>query len=124
MSSPPTNLGHRDSQSGPPRTSLVVIWTTVANIDDGRRLAESLLEERLAACVQVDAAMTSFYVWDGAPERAIEHRVVIKTTQPKSAAVVRWLAQSHPYDEPQIVVLPVTDATDGYRRWVMDSVDG
>lgn len=124
MPSPPTNLGYQEAGSASPSASLVVVWTTVANIDDGRRLAESLLEQRLAACVQIDAATTSFYVWEGVSEQAIEHRLVIKTTRAKSAVVLRFLDQAHPYDEPQIVVLPVSDASDGYRRWVVDAVDG
>ncbi|EMI42818.1 divalent-cation tolerance protein CutA [Rhodopirellula sp. SWK7] len=107
-------------ENNPKTDSLVIVWTTVADQDSARRLASSMLENRLAACVQIDSAIESHYRWEGRLHVDQEFRLIIKTRASLSSSVVHWLTENHPYDEPQILVTPVTEATPGYAAWVVD----
>lgn len=99
-------------------TDVVLILTTVPLGNRGDEIARTLVEERLAACVNVLPAMTSFYRWRGAIEREEERQVVIKTTQDRVEAVRVRLAALHSYELPEFVVMPVTDGSPGYLEWV------
>ncbi len=103
-------------------TNLVVIFTTMP--DDARtdELADALVEERLAACVNVHAPMTSTYRWQGSIERAAERQLVIKTTRDRVDAIAQRLRALHPYELPEFLVLPVEGGSDAYLRWIETSV--
>ena len=98
-------------------TDVVLILTTVP-VDRGGEIARTLVDERLAACVNVLPAMTSFYRWRGAIEREEESQVIIKTTRDRVAAVQARLVELHSYEVPEFVVLPVSDGSTGYLDWV------
>ncbi|WDQ17627.1 divalent-cation tolerance protein CutA [Rhodopirellula sp. P2] len=100
---------------------LTVLWSTVQSVEQAEAIAKGLLQERLAACVQIDSPIISHYVWEGRSCSEKEFRVVIKTTHQRTDQVIAWLAQNHPYDEPQIIALPVEKASLGYARWVAES---
>ena len=101
-------------------TDVVLVLTTVPVGDRGDAIARALVDERLAACVNVHAPMTSFYRWRGAVERDVERQVVIKTTRDKVAAVQMRLSGLHTYELPEFVVLSVTDGSAAYLDWVKD----
>ena len=104
---------------GGPR--LTVLWTTLQSQEQAEAIAKGLLQERLAACVQIDSPIISHYVWEGQTCSEKEFRVVIKTTRERTDQVIHWLTCNHPYDEPQIVVFAVEKASSGYARWVAES---
>jgi periplasmic divalent cation tolerance protein len=99
-------------------TNVVLVLTTVPEGDLGETIARKLVEERLAACVNVLAPMTSFYRWQGALERDVERQVVIKTTTERVPAVQARVVELHTYELPEFVVLDVTDGTTAYLAWV------
>ncbi len=90
--------------------------------DDGRadELARSLVDERLAACVNVHGPMASTYRWKGQVEREAERQVVIKTTRARLPELETRLRALHPYEVPELVVLDAK-ASDGYGAWVNDT---
>ena len=98
-------------------TDVVLILTSVP-VDRGGEIARTLVNERLAACVNVLPPMTSFYRWRGAIEREEESQVIIKTTRDRVAAVQARLVELHSYEVPEFVVLPVSDGSTGYLDWV------
>jgi periplasmic divalent cation tolerance protein len=98
--------------------NVVLILTTVPAGDDGERIARALVEERLAACVNVLAPMTSIYRWRGAVEEGSEQQVVIKTTRGRIAAVCARVTALHAYELPELIVLPVVDGGSSYLEWV------
>jgi len=102
-------------------TNVVVILTTLP--DDGRtdELAHALVDERLAACVNVHAPMASVYRWKGGVEHDSERQLVIKTTRDRVAALESRLRALHPYELPEFLVLPVEGGSDAYLRWVSAS---
>ena len=97
---------------------VVVILTTVPAGSKGEEIAQALVEERLAACVNVLAPMTSIYRWRGAVERDTEQQLIIKTSSGRAAAVQARLTALHPYDVPEFLVLSVADSSTAYFEWV------
>jgi periplasmic divalent cation tolerance protein len=96
---------------------LCLVLTTWPADRASDELAARLVEEGLAACVSVAAPMTSHYRWDGALERAEERQVVIKTTRDALPALEARLAELHPYEVPEWLVL-AAEASEAYGRWV------
>jgi periplasmic divalent cation tolerance protein len=90
--------------------------------DDKRadELASALVEEKLAACVNVHGPMTSTYRWKGAVERDVERQIVIKTTPQRRDAIEARLRALHPYELPELVVIDAR-SSDAYGRWVIAS---
>ena len=103
-------------------TEIVVVLTTVADSDGAETLARQLVEERLAACVNLLPPMVSHYRWRGQVERDIERQLVIKTTRDRAAALQARILELHPYELPEFLVLPVEQGSPAYLAWVRDQV--
>jgi len=99
---------------------LILILTTMPDDDRAEALARTLVEERLAACVNVHAPMTSTYRWQGRLEVERERQVVIKTTRACLAALEARLRSLHPYELPELVVVDAA-GSEAYTRWVQDT---
>jgi periplasmic divalent cation tolerance protein len=98
-------------------SDLIVILTTMPDDDRARDVARTLVEERLAACVNVYSSMISTYRWQDTVEVEPERQIVIKTTRPRLAAVETRLRALHPYELPEFVVIDAS-ASAAYDRWV------
>lgn len=99
-------------------TNVVLVLTTIPLDLDADHFARTLVAERLAACVSVMAPMASTYHWQGAIEAANERQVIVKTTAERVTAIERRLANLHPYDVPELLVLPVSGGGAAYLDWV------
>lgn len=99
---------------------LAMVITTVASALEAESLATALVDQSLAACVQIDGPVTSHYRWAGKVEKATEFRLMIKTSQQAWPALHEKLASLHSYEEPEIIMFAMTDASIGYRDWVID----
>lgn len=97
---------------------VVQLQTTLPDEPTARRLAEALVQDRLAACVQLVGPMRSIYRWDGKLEESIEWLLLIKTTTDMAAHLQDHLRGLHPYDMPEIIVLPVVGGDPGYLEWI------
>jgi periplasmic divalent cation tolerance protein len=85
----------------------------------------SIVNDRLAACGNIVPAIRSIYRWEGAIEDENEALVVLHTRQSLVPAIIERANQEHPYDTPQVLAVPVTDANPAYRDWVLAStLDG
>lgn len=100
---------------------ICLITTTLDDEQKARHLARSLVEQHLAACVQVLPNLRSCYRWQGKTEEASEYLMQIKTAPAKACEVMRWLERHHPYELAEIVRLDAS-ASDTYAAWVEDSV--
>ena len=98
-----------------------VVLTTLPLDADGRALGRTLVEERLAACVNLLPPMESVYRWEGAIEVESERQVIIKTSKDRIADLWERLRELHPYETPEFVVLTISDGSDAYLRWVAES---
>ena len=94
-----------------------IVLTTVAAPEDARRLADGLLEKRLAACVQT-LPIHSAYRWKGAIQREPEILMLIKTTAALYPEVEEFLCAHHPYETPEIVWLPIAAGSADYLAWL------
>lgn len=102
---------------------ILVVTTTVGSQADAARLARELIACRLAACVQVDAGVRSYYRWQGHDCEEAEWRLTLKTVPGLADAVTAFLREHHPYELPQIVMLPAR-ASAAYAGWVRAEVGG
>ena len=104
-----------------PSDQFVIVLTTLPVEGDVEKFASQLVEERLAACVNILPAMRSVYRWKNAVERADERQLVIKTTRARVTALESRLRAIHPYDVPEFVVLPIDSGSSDYLSWLTDS---
>ena len=89
-----------------------------APVEAARRLASTLVEERLAACVNVLPGIESIYRWQGAVETADESLLVAKASDASLAALMKRVAELHPYATPEIVAVDVAQVSPAYLAWV------
>lgn len=99
-------------------TNLVLVLTGTPDPDTAHRMAEALVGERLAACVNVLGACRSIYRWQGEIERAEEVPLLIKTTVAAWPALARRLRELHPYEVPEIVAWEPSQVAGDYLAWV------
>ncbi|MDR0479059.1 MAG: divalent-cation tolerance protein CutA [Burkholderiaceae bacterium] len=97
-------------------TPLCLVLTTVATDEDARCLARAMVEQRLAACAQINP-IDSVYRWNGALHCELEWRVLFKTTEAARPALQAALRAAHPYELPAIVALPMT-AEEDFAQWM------
>ena len=102
---------------------LVLILTTLGVDVDADAFARTLVEERLAACVNVGPPMTSWYRWKGGIDSATERQLVIKTTIARMTALEGRMRQLHPYELPEFLVVPTMGGSDAYLGWARTSVE-
>jgi uncharacterized protein involved in tolerance to divalent cations len=102
----------------------VVVWTTIGRSADGRGMASILVNERLAACVNVLPDMESIYRWKGQVESDFERQLVIKTTAARVPALKARVRELHDYEVPELIVLPIVDGSDAYLSWIRESTAG
>lgn len=102
---------------------LILVITTVPDENFAVKLSESLLQQRLAACVHQLPAGKSTYRWNGAIETASEVTLFIKTRQSQYAALEAAIAQMHPYDTPEIIAFAASAGLPAYLQWVDHETD-
>ena len=96
----------------------LLVLTNVPERAAAERLAEMLVERRLAACVNVLAPCRSVYRWKGAVQHDEEHPLLIKTTADRYAALEQALRAAHPYELPEILAFRVENGLPAYLDWV------
>lgn len=104
-------------------THIVQIETAVGSESAAASLAAALVEEHLAACVQILGPLESTYRWKGAVERSTEWLCRAKTTAARSRAIMARIRELHSYEQPEILVTPVSDGDEGYLKWVEEQVE-
>jgi len=100
----------------------VIVLTTLGADADAAEFARTLVEQRLAACVNIVGDVTSIYRWKDAVEQDEEQLLVIKTTAELVEALQARLRELHPYELPEFLVVPVKGGSEGYLAWLRDSV--
>lgn len=102
-------------------TSARVVLVTAPDMDTAERLAARLVEERLAACANIVPGIVSIYRWDEQVQRDDEVLIVLKTEQGRVEEVRERVVTLHPYDVPEVVVLPVSEGHAPYLEWLTRS---
>lgn len=102
--------------------SIVQVFTAVGSEKDAERIANKLVENREAACVQISAPVSSIYWWEGKIERAKEWVCVVKTRSDLFEAVQSTICRNHPYKVPEIISIPITEGNEDYIAWINDEL--
>lgn len=102
-------------------SEYVLVLTTLPADADAAAFARALVDERVAACVNLLPLMESIYRWEGEVQRESERQVVIKTARERVVSLWERLREMHPYDVPEFIVLPIVDGSDAYLRWIGES---
>jgi periplasmic divalent cation tolerance protein len=100
---------------------VVVLTTFPLDAEGVKTFARALVDEHLAACVNIQPPMTSIYRWEGKIEEAAEHQLTIKTTAARVASLIARIEELHPYDVPEILALPIADGAEAYLSWVREN---
>lgn len=100
------------------RMPVVVVFSTFPSADKAAEVARTLVDERLAACVNLASGVRSIYRWDGKLCDDTETLAIIKTSDDKRDALIARLVELHPYDVPEALALPVSAGNAKYIEWV------
>lgn len=96
----------------------IQVLTTVETYEDAEKIAQALLNKRLAACIQIIGPITSLYWWEEKIEKATEYLLLIKTKKDLYKKLERTIIEVHPYKVPEIMASPVTDGNPEYLKWI------
>ncbi|ESW09633.1 hypothetical protein PHAVU_009G143300 [Phaseolus vulgaris] len=99
----------------------IVVYVTVPNKEAGKKLAESIVTEKLAACVNRVPGIESVYQWEGKIQTDSEELLIIKTRQSLLDALTEHVKANHEYDVPEVISLPITGGNLKYLEWIKES---
>jgi periplasmic divalent cation tolerance protein len=99
-------------------TDKIVVLSTASSAAEAEGIARRLVEERLAACVNVVTGVRSFYRWKGKIEDSPEWLLVIKSSRGRFEELRAALEKLHSYDVPEVIALPVVEGTKNYLHWM------
>lgn len=97
----------------------LLVLTNLPDRPSAERLARSLVEARLAACINILAPCDSVYEWNGKLEHAQEHPMLIKTARDRYAPLEAAIRAGHPYELPEIIAVPLAAGLPAYLGWVL-----
>ncbi|HJM11781.1 MAG TPA: divalent-cation tolerance protein CutA [Candidatus Marinimicrobia bacterium] len=101
----------------------VLILSTVSKIEDAQTIANHLVSNSMAACVNFIPNLESVYKWKNKVCKENEFLLMIKTTANKETNVYDSLSEIHPYDTPEIITLPIQNGSKDYLDWISESVE-
>jgi periplasmic divalent cation tolerance protein len=105
-------------------TDKIVVLSTCASEEEAEKLARQMVEQRLAACVNVLPRIQSYYRWQGKLESAGECLLIIKSSRERFDLLRSALEKAHSYDVPEIIALPVVEGAANYLNWLQANLAG
>jgi len=104
--------------------TVVSVYAIFADAEEAERIGRAMVEERLAACVNILGPVRSIYRWKGAVETADEVAAIFKTSDERAGDLIARIAELHSYDVPCVAVWPIDKILGAYAAWVEDGVTG
>ena len=104
-------------------TDKRIVLTTASSEEEARKVARHLVQNRLAACVNVIPRIESIYRWQGKVESSTECLLLIKTTAQGFPAVRDAIGELHSYELPECIAIPIEDGSTAYLQWLGESVE-
>jgi periplasmic divalent cation tolerance protein len=95
-----------------------IVYITAPTMEDGRKIAQTLVSQKLAACVNILPGITSIYTWQGEICEEGELLLVVKTRADLFDALAAAVIKEHPYDVPEVVAVPLTGGSTSYLDWI------
>ena len=99
-----------------------VVLNTCPDAASAENIARTLLERKLAACINILPGVKSFYTWKGVCESGEEHLLLIKTLVSAYPALEQAILELHPYELPEIIAVPIAAGLPGYLTWITQSI--
>jgi periplasmic divalent cation tolerance protein len=103
-------------------TETLTILCTCGSADEAKRVAHALVDEQLAACVNILPGVESVYRWEGSLESSQEILLIIKSTDAKFGALRDRIQTLHSYDTPEIIALRIEEGSEKYLSWLREQV--
>jgi periplasmic divalent cation tolerance protein len=100
----------------------LIVFVTTPTSEEANRIAEALVAQRLAACVNIIPAIQSIYRWEGKVTRDQESLMIIKTTDERYTELERVVKELHSYSTPEVVALRIERGSEQYLKWLRESV--
>ncbi len=100
----------------------IVVFVTCPDREVGRKIAKSLVENKLAACVNVIDGLSSVYYWQGKIEEDNEVLLIIKTREENYEKLEKFIKENHPYTVPEIIAMPVIKGSQDYLNWIDETL--
>ena len=100
---------------------MIVIYTTFSSEEDARRIGRLIIEERVAACVNIFGGMRSIYHWQGQVEESDETAMIVKTRKSLKAEALELISANHPYSVPALIVLEPDHVAASYEAWLKEA---
>jgi periplasmic divalent cation tolerance protein len=98
----------------------VLIYSTFPSATEAERVGSALVDQGLAACVNIFPGMTAIYVWEGKHQRESEAAMLIKTRTELASRVIAEARKLHPYSNPALVILPIEGGSEDFLRWIAE----
>jgi periplasmic divalent cation tolerance protein len=105
------------------KMNFYLFIVTVPSIDEGKKIARSLVESKLAACVNIIKDISSIYRWEGEIQEDNEHLLLIKTTEDKGELLIQKINKIHSYAIPECIGFKIEKGSQKYLNWIKDVVD-
>ena len=99
--------------------NIRVVFITIPT-DKAEAFAQSIVEQRLAACVNVVPGVKSYFWWDDKVQNEAESLLIVKTTVQKLDALTEYVKENHPYDVPELIAMPVSEGLPDYINWLIE----
>ncbi len=99
----------------------IVIYITSGNTEEAENIADGLVKEGLAACVNIVPSIKSIYKWKGEICNDNESLLIAKSRKSLMGKVIEWVKKHHSYETPEIIALPIVDGSGDYLKWIDDS---
>ncbi len=98
-----------------------LVLSTIDTHQEAERIAQQLVEERLAACVNIVPKITSIYRWKGTLESATEHLMIMKTAEDRLSSLTYRIKELHPYEVPEVIALSIEHGDPTYLEWILSA---
>ena len=105
------------------RIFMIIVLTTTPNVEEAEDLAQKIVAEKLAACVQILPEIKSFYFWENEVQKESENLLLIKTLTEKFSDLEKFIQAQHSYDVPEIIALESNEISENYLNWIKNYLD-
>ena len=103
---------------------VILVYINFPNRDSARQIGTALIENQLAACVNIIPAVESIYQWKGKVCVESEVMALVKTTASRYKQLEEFVVENHPYEVPEVISLPLSQGSEPYLNWVQDQMEG
>jgi periplasmic divalent cation tolerance protein len=101
---------------------MILVISTVKDIDEGKRIIDTLLNEHLIACGNIIPNITSIFFWKNNKEEINEAMIFLKTKEEKFHILIKKIKEIHSYEIPEIIAIPITYGNPEYLKWIEESL--